>query len=65
VGRKRNKSYGIQLNELRNERMKDETYERERESKREGRMRWTSLGAWILMWRYLEEGKKFLSALGF
>ena len=36
--------------------MKDE---RERESEKEYRMTWTSVGAGIIMWRCLEEKKNF------
>ena len=39
--------------------------ERERERERERRVRWKYVGVEILMWRCLEEGKKFLSASSF
>jgi hypothetical protein len=39
--------------------------ERERESEKEGRMTWTSVGAEIMTWRCLEKKKKILSASAF
>ena len=42
--------------------MKDE---RERESEKEGRITWTSVGVGIMTWQCLEEKKKILSASAF
>ena len=39
--------------------------ERERESEKDGRMTWTSVGAAIMTWRCLEEKKKILSVSAF
>ena len=43
--------------------MKDER--EERESEKEGKITWTSVGEEIMTWRYLEEKIFFLSASSF
>ena len=47
------------------EKMKDEMWERERESEKKCRMIWTSVSAGIITWQCLEEKKKFISVLAF